>query len=185
MAWDPIGGSGTDDDYVATDPRPAYQTFTKIKNCLNYLKGQTDTPFSGTGVVRATAGVASVVKLKRTIGIMIGDGVNVIPTGVQGYFSTPVNGTIVKVRLLSTDASVTSGSIVLDIWKDTYANYPPTNSDSITASAQPTISSATKSEDSTLNGWSTSVVAGDVFGVTVDSVSSLKRVLMELTLEES
>lgn len=185
MAWDPISGSGTDGDYVASDPRPAKQTFTKIKNSLNYLKDQVDTPFSGTGFVHSTAGVSSVAKLKRTIGMMIGDGINVITTGVQGFVSIPVGGTITKVRLLSADAAVTSGSIVIDIWKDTYANYPPTNADSITASAPPTISSTTKSEDSTLTGWTVAVVAGDVFGFTVDSVTSLKRVIVELTVEES
>jgi len=95
-----------------------------------------------------------------------------------------VAGTITKVRLLSSDAAVTSGSIVVDIWKDTYANYPPTVADTITASAKPTITTATKSEDSTLTGWTTSVSAGDVFGFKVDSVTSLKRVTVELTVEE-
>jgi hypothetical protein len=98
--------------------------------------------------------------------------------------SCPVAGTITKVRLLSSDAAVTSGSIVVDVWKDTYANYPPTVADTITASAKPTITTATKSEDSTLTGWTTSVAAGDVFGFNVDSVTSLKRVTLELTVEE-
>jgi hypothetical protein len=139
---------------------------------------------TGTGFVRATSGVASVSKLKRVVGMIIGDGTTVISTGVQGYVSCPVAGTITKVRLLSSDASVTSGSIVIDIWKDTYANYPPTVGDTITASAKPTITTATKSEDSTLTGWTTSVAAGDVFGFNVDSVTSLKRVTLELTVDE-
>ena len=139
---------------------------------------------TGTGFVRAASGVASVSKLKRTHGLILGDGTNVISTGVQGFISCPVAGTITKVRLLSSDAAVTSGSIVVDIWKDTYANYPPVVGDSITASAKPTITTATKSEDSTLTGWTTSVSAGDVFGFNVDSVTSLKRVTVELTIDE-
>jgi Repeat of unknown function (DUF5907) len=139
---------------------------------------------TGTGFVRAASGVASVSKLKRTVGLIIGDGTNVISTGVQGFVSCPVAGTITKARLLSSDASVTSGSIVVDVWKDTYANYPPVVGDSITASAKPTISSTTKAEDSTLTGWTTSVSAGDVFGFNVDSVTSLKRVTVELTIDE-
>lgn len=87
-------------------------------------------------------------------------------------------------RLLSSDAAATSGSIVIDIWKDTYANYPPTVADTITASAKPTITTATKSEDATLTGWTTSITAGDVLGFKVDSVTSLKRVTVELTVEE-
>jgi hypothetical protein len=139
---------------------------------------------TGTGVVRAASGVYSASKLKRTIGMFIGDGTNVISTGVQGFVSCPVAGTITKVRLLSCDASVTSGSIVIDVWKDIYANYPPTVADTITASAKPTITTTTKSEDSTLTGWTTSVTAGDVFGFNVDSVTSLKRVAIEITVDE-
>ncbi len=139
---------------------------------------------TGTGFVRAASGVASVSTLKRTVGMLIGDGTNVISTGVQGFVSCPVAGTITKVRLLSSDAASTSGSIVVDVWKDTYANYPPTVADTITASAKPTITTATKSEDSTLTGWTTSVSAGDVFGFKVDSVTSLKRVTVELTIDE-
>ncbi len=139
---------------------------------------------SGTGFVRAAAGVASVSKLKRQIGLIIGDGTTVIPTGVQGFVSCPVAGTITRARLLSSDPSVTSGSIVIDVWKDVYSAYPPTVADTITASAKPTISSTTKAEDSTLTGWTTSVAAGDVFGFNVDSVTSLKRVTIEITVDE-
>jgi hypothetical protein len=140
---------------------------------------------TGTGYLHAASGVASVAKLKRTLGLIMGDGTNVISTGVQGFLSVPVSATVVKVRLLSIDAAVTSGSIVVDVWKDTYANYPPTGADSITAAAKPTISATTKSEDSTLTGWTTSLTAGDVLGFNVDSVTSLKRVAIELTVEET
>lgn len=118
----------------------------------------------------------------RQITAVIGDGVSVIPTGVVGFTSSPYTGTITKARILSTDAAVTSGSIVVDVWKDTYANYPPTVADTITASAKPTLSSAIKNEDSTLTGWTTSVTAGDIFGFNVDSATSVKRVTLELTL---
>lgn len=140
---------------------------------------------TGTGMVRAASGVYSAATLKRTVSLLIGDGTNVISTGVQsGCLSCPITGTITKVRLLSSDPSVTSGSIVIDVWKDTYANYPPTVADTITASAKPTISSATKSEDATLTGWTTSVTAGDIFRFNVDSVTSLKAVTIEITVEE-
>lgn len=140
---------------------------------------------TGTGFVHATAGVASVSKLKRVIGIVI-DGAGVaITTGIKGFVSSQFAGTITKVRVLSIDAAVTSGSIVVDVWKDTYANYPPTVADTITASAKPTITTATKSEDSTLTGWTTTVALGDVFGFKVDSITSLLRVVVELTVEES
>ncbi len=140
---------------------------------------------TGTGFVRAASGVYASAKLKRVVGMMIGDGTNVITPGVQGFVSCPVSGSITKVRLLSSDAAVTSGSIVIDIWKDVFANYPPTVGDTITAAAKPTITTSTTFEDSGLSGWTVSVTAGDVFGFNVDSVTSLKRVTCELTIEES
>ena len=73
-----------------------------------------------------------------------------------------------------------SGSAVVDIWKDTYANYPPLNADSITASAVPTISTAVKSQDATLTGWTTSIVAGDILAFNVDSVTTIKQLTVSL-----
>ena len=73
-----------------------------------------------------------------------------------------------------------SGSIVVDIWKDTYANYPPVDGDSITAAAPVTISSATKNQDSSLSGWTTSISAGDILGYNVDSISTCERVTVSL-----
>ena len=78
-----------------------------------------------------------------------------------------------------------TGSIVVDIWKDTYANFPPTDADSITASAPPTISTATKAQDATLTGWTTSIAAGDILRFNVDSVTSIQRVTLSLKVTKS
>lgn len=91
----------------------------------------------------------------------------------------PVTGTWKKWRLLST----VSGSIVIDVWKDTYANYPPLVADTITASAKPTLSSVIKNEDSALTGWTTSFTAGDVIGFNVDSVTTVTKVTLSLEFE--
>lgn len=73
-----------------------------------------------------------------------------------------------------------SGSVVVDIWKDTQANYPPTVADTITASAKPTITTATKSQDATLTGWTTAVAAGDWLTFNVDSATTITRVTLAL-----
>jgi hypothetical protein len=119
------------------------------------------------------------------IGLIIDGGGSVITTGVKGFLRVPFGCTITGVALLSTDASATAGSIVIDIWKDTFANYPPTVADTITASAKPTLSSANKSEDTTLTGWMTAIAAGDVLGFTVDSAATVTRVLLTLTVQAS
>ncbi len=95
-------------------------------------------------------------------------GGSTIATGIKAYRRIPFACRIVKATVLLEQ----SGSIVWDIWKDTYANYPPTVADTITASAKPTVTTATKSEDSTLTGWTRSIAAGDVLGVKVDSITT-------------
>src|SRR5690606_8671124 len=62
-----------------------------------------------------------------------------------------------------------SGSIVFDIWKDTYANYPPTVADTICPSNKPTLSSANNAQFSTLSGWSVNLSEGDVLAFNVVS----------------
>lgn len=106
-----------------------------------------------------------------SFGITIDGAGSAITTGVKGYIEIPHAMTISQVTMLADQ----SGSAVVDIWKDTYANYPPTDADTITASAVPTISTATKSQDSTLTGWTTSVSAGDIIGFNVDSASTIER----------
>lgn len=88
-------------------------------------------------------------------------------------------GKITGWTILSMDD--TSSSITLDVWKDTYANYPPTVADTITASAKPAVSSDTKATSTTLTSWTTTFAAGDVFGVNVDANTAMKDI--ELCLD--
>lgn len=90
----------------------------------------------------------------------------------------PANCTI----LSSTICSDVSGSMVVDIWKDTRANFPPTVADTITASAKPTLSSATLSYNNTLTGWTTSLAKGDWLIFKVDSASTLLKATVSLEI---
>ena len=110
------------------------------------------------------------------IEFVIDGGGSAITTGVKGFLEIPYNATINRVTTVCDQ----SGSIVVDVWKDTYANYPPTVADTITASAKPTISSATKYQDSTLTGWTTSLSAGDFIGFNVDSASTVTKCTISL-----
>lgn len=116
-----------------------------------------------------------------TLNFIIDGGGATISTGVKGDIVVDFACTITAVTLLANQ----SGSIVVDLWKDSYANFPPTGADSITASAKPTISGATKAQDTTLTGWTTSVAAGDIIRVNVDSVTSHQRVTLALTVSRS
>ncbi|MBK7801017.1 MAG: hypothetical protein IPJ53_18150 [Saprospiraceae bacterium] len=111
---------------------------------------------------------------------IIDGGGSVITTGVKGglFISFPYK--IIEWTLASIDPATTSGSIVLDIWTDTQANFPPTVGDTITAAAKPTITTSTKGQSSTLTGWTVSQTAGRWVYFNVDSVTSLKMVAITL-----
>ena len=111
-----------------------------------------------------------------TITFVINGGGSAISTGEWGHLEIPFACTITQATL----AADQSGSIVIDIWKDTYANFPPTDGDSITASAPPTISAAQKSQDSTLSGWTTSVSAGDILAFNVDSCATIEIITLSI-----
>lgn len=94
-----------------------------------------------------------------------------IAVGSQCDVFVPYAFTISRVTLLG-DAA---GSMVIDVWRDTYGNYPPTLADAITASAKPTLTGANKSQDATLTGWTTAVAAGTTLRFNVDVCVGIKR----------
>lgn len=160
----------------ATSPTLVTPTFAKVAN------------LTGNGFVKTSGGdgtlsIDTATYLTTTtgvIGITIDGGGVAITTGVKGFIAVEKACTIVGWRVLSVDASATAGSIVIDVWKDTYANYPPTVADTIAASAKPTLSGVNKNVDTTLTGWTTSLAAGDVLGFNVDSATTVTKVLLEL-----
>jgi len=115
------------------------------------------------------------------IAFIIDGGGSAITTGQKGHLEIPFACTINRVTVLADQ----SGSIVVDIWKDTYANFPPADDDSITASAPPTLSSEQKSQDSTLTGWTVAIAAGDILAFNVDSVSTVERVVISLRVTKT
>lgn len=104
------------------------------------------------------------------LAIVLGNGVTVIATGAKGAVPVPVDCTVEGWTIV---APLQSGSIVVDIWKDTYANFPPTVADTIAGSEKPTISSAQKGQDLSLGSWTTALTKGDFLIPKVDSCSTI------------
>lgn len=126
-------------------------------------------------------GGATTNENRRTIYLVMDGGGLPITTGIRADVRVPYSGTITGWEIVA-DAS---GSIVIDVWKDTYANYPPTVADTIAGTEKPTLSSAAKNQDTSLSTWTTSLTAGDWIRFNVDSASTVTRVALAIMVDAS
>jgi hypothetical protein len=142
---------------------------------LSHINNQTITP----QIVSASSVSASVYVGQQSSIIYVMDGGGLtIQTGVKGDLYIPFNCVITEWILLANQ----TGSAVIDIWSDTYGNYPPTVADTITGTELPTLSSATKNKSTTLSGWNKNITAGSTLRFNLDSVSSLARITLTLNV---
>lgn len=113
-----------------------------------------------------------------TINVLLGDGVNVLTTGVKAALRVDFNAFIAAGFVHEFDG--TSGSISVGIEKATYeVGFAPTFT-SIVASAPLVVSSARYGENVTLTGWTRSLSRGEVLRFSITSVSAFKRILVAL-----
>lgn len=177
------GAGGIVDELTAAEVR------TIIDGANNYThpnhSGDVTSTGDGATVIgsnKVTDAMMSTTEDAMLAGIefIIDGGGSAITTGIKGDLEIPFNCTIEQVTLLADQ----SGSIVIDIWKDTYANFPPTVADTITAAAKPTITTATKSQDATLTGWTKSITKGDILRFNVDSITTVQRVTLSLRVRK-
>lgn len=118
----------------------------------------------------------------RELVFIIDGGGSAITTGVKGDVRIQgFSGTIVAWTILGDQ----SGSIVVDVWKDTYANFAPTVADTIAGSEKPTLSSASKNEDAALSTWTTAIADGDCLRFNVDSATTVTRVTITIKIQET
>ncbi len=90
--------------------------------------------------------------------------------GGKLYLRIPYAGTITRWTI---ETKNQSGSIVFDVWKGSSFPTAPTISDTIVASAKPTLTTATGVTSTTLTGWTTTFAAGDYFVLNIDSFTTL------------
>ena len=85
-----------------------------------------------------------------------------------------------------------SGSIVIDVYKDIKANFPPTNSVSITSGKTPTLSGAALKDycdsgcDDVLTGWTRDIDAGDFLAFAIEgspSTATTAVLILELKVK--
>jgi hypothetical protein len=119
-----------------------------------------------------------------TITFIIDGGGSAITTGQKGHLEIPFACTLTAWTL----AADVAGAIVIDVWKDTYANFPPTDADAMPgAGKEPTIAATNqKAQDTDISDWTTkAIAAGDILAFNVDSCTTITRVTLSLKATKS
>jgi hypothetical protein len=168
--------------------RPSTASAGALYSCTTHgLVYQSDG--AGTWTTWATlgiTGIGSLTGIVEPVEFVIDGGGSALTTGIKGYLSIPFAWSDISSAILLADVS---GSVVVDIFKCTYSAFDPAthpaSGDKITASAPPTISSAKKSSDSTLTGWTKTGSAGDILAFNVNSATTITRVTAILNLVRS
>lgn len=114
---------------------------------------------------------------KRTAFAIFDGGGSTIAAGAKAYINEiPYNATITGWRIVSP----ITGSVVVDVWKGDYAQWPATVDNTIAGSEKPTLSNSTKNEDKALTTWTTAITSGDHLVFNVDSATTVTYVMLEL-----
>ena len=115
-----------------------------------------------------------------TISIVLDGYGSGISTGIKADIEMGFAGAFASWALIADQ----SGTIIIDLWKTTYAAYVPGThpiaTDTICGTEHPTITSTYKNTGATLTGWTTTFAKGDIIRVNVDYCSTITRCTLAL-----
>lgn len=116
--------------------------------------------------------------IRGSLQVVIDGGGSDLALGIAAYIECPAPFTVDTVTLLSSSG----GQAFVGLWKDTYANFPPTSGDTIAVSGVPIVSGGQKNQytGASLSGWSLTFAQGDVLGVNVNMVSGVQKLTISL-----
>jgi len=126
------------------------------------------------GTVWEVWGPAGNIWGNRALSIIFDGGGAVLTTGIKAMIVAPFDMHISNGKLFSLDG--TSGSIEIQLWKDSYANFPPTSADNIQTFS---LSSAIKSSANV----DLDVLQGDIILFQIESVTSIKIAGLSLMVD--
>lgn len=135
---------------------------TRVTNVENALPTKSDNTHTHTTTIGATF-------------VLDGFGI-AVAAATKTELRIPFAGTITGWTIVADR----SGSIVCTINQATQAAYPTWTA--ISGTEKPTLSSAQKDQDLTLTTWTTAVAAGDWLQVSVDSASTVQRVVLSIDI---
>lgn len=189
VANDDRGSDALTTHLAASDPHPQYLTAADgdavyLKQSGGTLSGALTLAGDPSAALHAATKhyVDTQVPVQTAAIVFVIDGAGeAITTGIKGDVMVPFAATIDHITLLADQ----SGAAVIDIWKTALADYPPASTDSITASAKPSLADAAKMQDTTLGDWTTAIAAGDVLRFNVDSAATVTRLSVILSVTKA
>jgi hypothetical protein len=110
------------------------------------------------------------------IGFTLHGGGTTLSTGLKGWVPVPRGGTVTKWEVVADQA----GDLVVDIWADDFASFPPTDLDSMTGTDLPTLAGAATGASTALTGWTTALTAGDWLAFNIDSAGTVTQAVVSL-----
>jgi hypothetical protein len=132
--------------------------------------------FSDLANINRTVSALSTAARAVSINYIIDGGGSAITTGVKGFVEIPYDMTITGWQVFGDQ----SGSVVVDVWRSTYAGFPPVVGGSIAGSELPTLTNQQINSDSSLTTWTTSLAKGDILAYNVNSASTVTRVTVSI-----
>jgi len=104
-------------------------------------------------------------------------------SGVLGDLRIPFGGTIAAYSIVAD----TSGNATVEIWKDAFANFPPTSADKITGTAPIALVAQSANAVTPISDWtSVTVTAGDVLRFNLVSIGGgIGRITITLAIARS
>ena len=178
--------TGSGNVVLSTSPTlvtPALGTPTSgtLTNCTGLptsgLSGSINLTSQVTGTLPVANGGTGITNNPNVLGLelVIDGGGLAITTGIKGYLEVPFACAVNTWTLLADQ----SGSITVDVYSDTYANYG-TNTSMVGAGTKPAIASATKAQSAPASWTTTSIAAGNIIGFNVTAATTVTRVTISL-----
>lgn len=133
----------------------------------------------------SSAGASANQAIGNISGVFDGGGIALV-VGTKVRVRCDFAGTITAATVLIDQTDI----LVIEVRKCTYAQYDagathPATGDKISASAPPTVTSAVKSTDSALTGWTKTVSTGDIFEFCLLSLTNATWCYIQLDVTKS